>query len=329
MNGFYKMSIQGLSHKSKDIPCQDFSDAIYLNNGWVVAAVADGVGSKPFAKEGSEIAVKIAISFIQDNIYNEIWNNEMNKSLLMVAFAKALNEINNIAKMNNRDINDYGTTLDIAIYDGLRVAFGHSGDGGIIALSNYGEYSLLTKPQKGDAFNVVIPLQAGPDYWTFGFSNNTVCSLLLLTDGLYDVICPPFLDNKEYSETPIYIKEARRYMDINELEIKSIEDMIILEQMIKSELSNNAGKIKKITDDITVVGIINLDIIPEKKDYKEPNWEKIREDYISYFSSETTQKQKSNLFINASTTIPAMTDTILTEKPNVVSANINHLNMLA
>ena len=46
MLGYYKMSIIGTAHQAKkDGVCQDASDVAVLKNGWIVAAIADGLGS--------------------------------------------------------------------------------------------------------------------------------------------------------------------------------------------------------------------------------------------------------------------------------------------
>ena len=311
------MSIQGTDHKLDGIPCQDWSDAVRLENGWVIAAVADGVGSAVFAQEGSKKAVETVISFIKENIYLDEWNFELNKSLLMVAFGKSLQEIINLAKEKKCNLGDYDTTLDVVIYNGVEVVFGHSGDGGIISLSNYGKYSLLTEPQKGEAFNELIPLRAGPTFWVFGQSRNSVCSLLLLTDGIYDTVCPPYFNSKEYSASPIHIKKVRRFMDIDSLGVKTIEDCEIVEKQIKDYF--HGSKTKDITDDKTIIGIINLDISPEPFDYPEPDWEKIHKDFVIDDHEETLCDFKQTAIDEAIKAIQEKED-IFSQKENKTQA---------
>ena len=68
MLGYYKMSIIGTAHQAKkDGVCQDASDVVVLKNGWVVAAIADGLGSAKKSEVGSTTAVKTVLSFVSEN----------------------------------------------------------------------------------------------------------------------------------------------------------------------------------------------------------------------------------------------------------------------
>lgn len=69
MLGYYKMSIIGTAHQAKkDGVCQDASDVVVLKNGWVVAAIADGLGSAKKSEVGSTTAVKTVLSFVSEII---------------------------------------------------------------------------------------------------------------------------------------------------------------------------------------------------------------------------------------------------------------------
>lgn len=113
---------------------------------------------------GSTTAVKTILAFVSEN-HPDKWHEESLISLLRTAYHKALKTINALAEENQDNLCDYDTTLTTVIYNGANVAYGHVGDGGIIALSSYGDYSVLTEAQKGEAFNETSPLRAGPDSW--------------------------------------------------------------------------------------------------------------------------------------------------------------------
>lgn len=277
MLGFYKMSIIGTAHQAKKHGvCQDASDVIVLENGWIVACIADGLGSAKKSEIGSAVAVKTILSFIKEN-YPEKWHEDSLISLLRTAYHKALKTIKVISIENQDELCDYDTTLTTVIYNGVNVAFGHVGDGGIIALSSYGDYSLLTVPQKGEAFNETSPLRSGPDNWSFGLSREDVCSLIMITDGIFDIAYPWLLAK---TNQPIYINYVRPFMDRNILNVSTPADFENAQDEIREFFCGEYSK--QITDDKTIVGIINTDVTPEIKSdeyYLEPDWQTLAKEH--------------------------------------------------
>lgn len=277
MLGYYKMSIIGTAHQAKkDGVCQDASDVLVLKNGWVVASIADGLGSAKRSEVGSATSVKTVLSFISEN-YPEKWHEESLISLLRTAYHKALKTIKAISIENQAELCDYDTTLTTVIYNGTNVIYGHAGDGGIITLSSYGDYSMLTEVQKGEAFNETSPLRAGPESWSFGASKEDVCALIMMTDGIFDVAYPWLLAK---TEQPIYINYVRPFMDINILKVSSPADFENAQAEIKDFFCGQYSK--QISDDKTIVGIINTDVTPETKPnqyYLEPDWKTLAKDH--------------------------------------------------
>ena len=273
MIGYYKMSLIGSSHLSeKGGVCQDFSDAKTLQNGWIVAAIADGLGSAKHSNIGSELAVGEVLRFVEVNA-PESWHNESLYSLLRTAFHAALKLIKEKASKDGNVVKDYDTTLTCVIYNGTNVIYGHVGDGGIISLNPYGDFSILTIAQKGEEFNAVTPLRSGPDNWIFGSSNESIVALLMLTDGIYDVACPWLIAKQEQK---IYVNYVRPFMDRNILSVKTAADFENAQKEIVEFFTGEHSR--KITDDKTLLGIINTDVLPEVKVddyYAEPDWKKL------------------------------------------------------
>jgi serine/threonine protein phosphatase PrpC len=290
MLGYYKMSLVGDSHlKSGNPVCQDASDVVTLSGGWVVAAVADGVGSAKYSQTGSFLAVARVLEFIEEN-KPERWHAESLKALMMTAFHRALKAIHARSSNDSNDFCDYDTTLTSVIYNGYDVVWGHVGDGGIIALTPFGEFKKLTDVQKGDSHNEVVPLRAGPREWVFGNSMESICALLLMTDGVYDVAVPWLIADKEM---PINLRYVRWMMDTNVQQLKSKNDFLALQNEIRKFLGEHPNEI--ISDDKTVVGIINTDVIPETQPeeyYREPDWEKLRNEKNAALYQETKPIEK-------------------------------------
>lgn len=277
MLGYYKMSIIGTAHQAKkDGVCQDASDVVVLKNGWVVAAIADGLGSAKKSEVGSTTAVKTVLSFVSEN-HPDKWHEESLMSLLRTAYHKALKTIVALSEENRDELCDYDTTLTTVIYNGTNAVYGHVGDGGIVALSSYGDYSVLTKAQKGEAFNETSPLRAGPENWSFGVSKEDVCSLIMMTDGIFDVAYPWLLAK---TAQPIYVNYVRPFMDISILKVSTPADF----ENVQAEITDffKGSYSKQITDDKTIVGIINTDVTPEKKPdefYMEPDWKTLAKEH--------------------------------------------------
>jgi serine/threonine protein phosphatase PrpC len=275
--GYYHITLTGSAHMKSDYPiCQDAGSVRVLSGGWIAAAVADGVGSAKYSQIGSSLAVENVLSFVE--AYKPAkWDVKSLKALLITAYHRAMEAVRARASNEGDDLSEYDTTLTTVIYNGRHLVYGHVGDGGIVALTPFGEFKKLTVPQKGEMFNEVVPLRGGPDHWVFGNSEEEICALTMMTDGVYDIACPLVLSKKEI---PIYLQYIRRWMDLNVLEIKTKEDFRVLQEKVRKALTEEELN-TRFTDDKTIVGIINTDVVPEEQPaeyYKEPDWKRLKED---------------------------------------------------
>lgn len=268
MNVCYSTTIIGSAHIKKGTVCQDANKHVTLKNGWILGVIADGVGSAKYSDKASNIAVEAIIEFFinQENLE---WNIELIDNLLPNSYLEAQKRIEDFALSKNHDFFDYDTTLDVVIYNGQEMVYGHSGDGGIVGLTVDGDYIAITKPQKGDDGTTVIPLRSGREFWQFGRSKHDYASILLATDGIYDTFFPYLLKGQP---NEIYIPLIRFFMDNNILQCneKNLEDIKkAKEEFLTSETWNS------ITDDKTLMVMLNLDKTPKIKEdefYAEPDW---------------------------------------------------------
>ena len=284
MLGYYNFSLTGTSHIKEGKECQDANCVKRLKNGWIIAVIADGLGSSKHSAVASSSAVKSVLSTISFNIPNK-WDENVLISLMNVAFSKANSEIEGIAKQNGETTIDYETTLTAVIYDGKRVVYGHVGDGGIVILDKYGYYHVLTKRLKGEEWNEVVPLSSGSQYWTFGSASaetrDDICSILMATDGILDAdILPPILAN---TSQPVSIEYVCQFMDRNRTPLTTQEDFDVANKTFKEFYEKN----QKITDDKTLVVVINADVTPAVVNYEKTD------------ISALVEKQKEKLYSNS------------------------------
>lgn len=68
----YGFSVVGKSHIKKGTCCQDSHCIRKLENGWIIAAVADGVGSAKNSHIGSKIAAKTVVEFCEESRRKDI-----------------------------------------------------------------------------------------------------------------------------------------------------------------------------------------------------------------------------------------------------------------
>lgn len=269
---YYGMSLIGSSHIKKGSICQDASKAQKLINGWVVAAVADGVGSAKHSDIASKIAVDTVIQICNDRISKHTKMDEL-KSIILDAYKAAEKSIEDYVENQKDTITEYDTTLSMVVFDGQKIVYGHSGDGGIVGLTNDGKYIKITSPQKAEDNVCVIPLRAGENSWVIDECNEKLASVLLATDGVYDTFFPYLLKGQQVE---IYVPLVRYFMDNNCL-MANENNISEIENRIKEYLQSDAYG--SVTDDKTVMVVINPKIMPTFQDeqyYAEPDWNKLQ-----------------------------------------------------
>lgn len=270
---YYGMSIAGSSHVAKGSPCQDSHCCRILPNGWIAAAIADGVGSAKHSEIASKMACDILIETCKEQITEDTKFLEA-KNIIAEAYKRADLRIKEYVNQSGDLITDYDTTLSAVIYDGKSLAYGHSGDGGIVALTYDGDYVKITEPQKAEDGICVVPLRAGEKHWVFGECELAAASVLLATDGMYDSFTPYLLKGQPVE---LYIPLIRWFMDNNVIGITQ-ENRQETEESRRRFLCGDSCK--SITDDKTIMVVFNQDIMPKQKEdsyYAEPNWAKLQE----------------------------------------------------
>ena len=196
MIGFYNQTIPGKSHIEEGTQCRDANGVTRLENGCIIAAVAKGLSGTMNSAAAASVAVVSSIRLLKEHSeLIDFSDREALRALIYLSFFAAQKKIDSYAEINGISPQDCDTTLTIAVYDGKSVAYGHSGyGGGIITLDEFGTYRRLTPVQIGDTHDEKYSLRTGRGKWSFGFSDEErICSVLMATDGLFDVFCPQIL----------------------------------------------------------------------------------------------------------------------------------------
>ena len=304
----YGFSVVGKSHIKKGAGCQDSHCIRKLENGWVIAAVADGVGSAKNSHIGSKIAAQTVVEFCDECMpwdYNLISIKSMMRTAYNFAYKLILRE----AQKSGEPIESYDTTLTMVIYDGQRIIYGHSGDGAIIALTTFGDYVEITRPQKGADGVSVIPLRSGYTQWVIDSYDEDLAAVILVTDGMLETICPYLLRDHDNKIDRAYVALASFFADpsaIAESDMSEIKDIISrfitaeesycsdefygrlsailnmhltegVDEIIEKYKQNNypITLMQNEQDDKTVVGLLNTGLALDNKEtdyYSEPDW---------------------------------------------------------
>ena len=311
----YGFSLIGKSHMAKGTCCQDNHKIKRLDNGWYIAAIADGVGSAKNSHIGSKIATETVVDVCEEYMpwdYNIISIKSMMRTAYNYAFKQILRE----SQKSGEPIESYDTTLTMVIYDGRRIIYGHSGDGAIIGLNVFGDYVPITRPQKGADGITVVPLRAGYTAWKIDTYEEELAAVLLMTDGMLDIFCPYLLKDTSNRVDRVYIPIASFFGDPTcftgdeksvEKSKETIREFLLgdekfevekyysfINKVYKKHVGSTADKmvdeLKKnnyplilmqgVQDDKTMVGLINTDLVVDDREesfYQEPDWQKLQD----------------------------------------------------
>lgn len=283
----YGFSLVGPTHVELQTVCQDSNYIKKVSESLVIAAVADGLGSCEYSDIGSKVAVQTSVDYCTEH-YSASVSDEEAFQIIKDSFQKAFNEIELIAQKESHDLDQYDTTLTMAILDKGVLFYGHSGDGGIIALSEDGLYEKITTEQN-DEFGYVFPLIFGPTKWEIAKWPKKVASVMLLTDGMLKPFFPVYIKDQIPS---IYVALARYFMDPESMQIG-----IDGEEHAGERFQEFVAGIPKeqVDDDKTVVVLIDTFIqakLQPPEYYEEPDWDKL----IKKFRDEWNKKAYPSLY---------------------------------
>lgn len=291
----------GKSHEMHHKPGQDYSCCrkVMDNIGrqWAICAVADGVGSCSNSHYGSKTAAVCAVDYTAEELRKEpVRDDEQALKILQNAYCTALEAVEEKADDMQMPIISFDTTLTVAVFNGIDLYYGHSGDGGIVVLYSDGCYEMITKRQKGEETTSVFPLRA-KEYWVFGKSDKRVASLALMTDGVLDAVVDETLNNRVYIPFFRPVLTADADSEADEIVLKDYMERVFSEEKYR----------ERVTDDISFAMILETQAVSELPDIKfdAEAWERETLDLI----------QKKREFLDYQAKLYAQKQTIMHKTP--------------
>ena len=261
---------RGVAHRCYGTRCQDAhmirrvkQVAIWKDGGkrdrllpgkeYVVAAVADGLGSEAHSDIGANAAVNTAVSTMCELIGTWCATGDSALAISMPRFIeqsmiKANNAVVKKAASMELPANEFDATLVIAVYDGDQLFYGSAGDSGVIAKTDAG-FELLTRPSRvGEAGTYPLYCKGK---WEAG-SRDHVRGFLLATDGVLELLVPEF-DNEKLKEKAVHLFMAAGHKPVDASGIDAA-----LEKRVENVVHRIQGN-RYTYDDATVVVALDWD----------------------------------------------------------------------
>ncbi|PWN06368.1 PP2C family serine/threonine-protein phosphatase [Rhodohalobacter mucosus] len=232
---------------------QPNEDAFYYNhidNGTLIAAVADGAGSNsaPFSSVGSRWATKFAVTWLSSVI--DLWPESEKqdagrewKELIDQCFSETINHIQDRTNYLNNGANSlqitmdaFATTLLIIVATEHFVAYGQVGDGGIVVQTaidsnhkntDYELHQLTEDHSKFANITTFITSEDALKVIQSGFVQKPINGVCLFTDGLARIA----FDKKEKEPRQSFLNPLIRIASVSNNEQR---DNLELEKYLRS-----------------------------------------------------------------------------------------------
>lgn len=272
---------RGVAHRCYGTRCQDAhmirrvkQVAIWKDGGkrdrllpgkeYVVAAVADGLGSEAHSDIGAHAAVNTAVSTMCELIGTWCATGDSALAISMPRFLeqamiKANNAVVKKAASMELPANEFDATLAIAVYDGDQLFYGSAGDSGVIAKTDAG-FELLTRPSRVGSAGT-YPLYC-KEKWEIGACCGHVQGFLLATDGVLELLVPEF-NNEKLKEKGVHLFMGAGYKSVGASDIDAA-----LEKRVENVLHRIQGN-RYTYDDATVVVALDWDHVESAAVLKE------------------------------------------------------------
>ena len=280
---------RGKSHEKKGIPNQDAVavDTYDVNNKNIaVIVVADGVSSCIKAEETSHYLIDMSKATIR-NFFKKHEKDRMTAGIFESLIQDIFDSYLNFVKLQNGNILDYGSTLELVVIQDNDAFVLHAGDGLISLLSADGDVIVIKKDKHvGEFVSEVYPFFV-KETWEFNYFTNIV-GAVVSTDGVFDEIVPiparnvyeydtalllPIIDPRGHKDKKSWIRYINSYITgkLNDKAVfyscKNYIDKQIMEMEFKDlekhfENSVPYKRFVKSKDDLSIAVWTNMNKMP-------------------------------------------------------------------
>lgn len=213
-------SVPGKLHTDNipPVPCQDSHLYRDLGEGWGVAVVCDGAGSKEHSHLGSRFVAERAIKHFEEIVKEKGWQSqsmlperEQWHELSKKAFAKIRSELEEYARReHNVDSGSLSCTVIVVVHSPVGILASHIGDGRAAFCNANNEWKAVITPHKGEEANQTVFLTSVDWQRPDGYIESTVfrerpLAFALLSDGC----------ESHSFEVNIFDKVENKYTDPN------------------------------------------------------------------------------------------------------------------
>ena len=204
-------SVSGTSHLKTGIPCQDAHRYVVLDNGVVIAAVADGAGSAKHADRGSVLAVEHAVTRLSNALQTSNGIHEADALELMHTMTREVRaSLETTVDGEDVVLADFATTLLVCFATKSLIAACQIGDGAIVSITDAGEAQTLTQPNHGEYINETTFLTSDTfaDAASYAVQESGATnSIFMFTDGIQSLA----LNLSDYKPHTPFFKNIEQY----------------------------------------------------------------------------------------------------------------------
>ena len=181
----------GLGHRETDQVCQDAFRLSIVDGRdgtpWIIAVVADGVGSAEHAEMGSQLAAEFFDRTMKVSL-EEGLTNDLRLDLL-AAVVMARFHIQLVAEAKGHELDAYGTTLLGFVTNGVKTGVVQIGDGAIVGGAG-ADWKLLIEPRRAEHINenTFLTCPTWGEALQCRIITGPIDTAVLMSDGLEDVV---------------------------------------------------------------------------------------------------------------------------------------------
>ena len=221
----YYASVPGTTHVALGLPDQDAFALNHLRGGWtsasvncdgkvldpvrggefLIAAVADGLGSKEYPEIGAREAASTAVAALSLAVATRRDLSEIGDLELYGTLHTALMAVERKAAELGVDAEALATTLAVVAWDGERAVYAVAGDSGFVGRMSDGSYRCLGEMARAGSRTSVYPLSACTR-WQVGRADG-IDAIVAATDGMLEQLWPGYMTSTEASDVGIPFDE--------------------------------------------------------------------------------------------------------------------------